>query len=193
MSIFGRIRLWFVKRRLAVPRRYADELKSSSWRLGIVPEESRAEQVLTPADQEILAILEGMIQKTRHMKTSDDALDLAEALLIKGFILRIRGVGLSGLLGAAAQLNDSIKVCRTILDQVPAAEAVDILSQAALYTAELHLVTAEHEQVPQETRAEAKDEAQRYLEECAECSRRLENNERAKNANQLLARVHALT
>src|SRR5262249_25430993 len=42
-------------------------------------------------------------------------------------------------------------------------------------------------------REEAKAEAQRYLEECVEWSQKLENNERAKSANQLLRRVQLLS
>ena|SRR2546427_5709328 len=192
MPFFGKIRAWFLKRRLAAPREYAQFLRKSSWRLGSVPQTTPSSVALKSDDRDVLVQLENIIQATRSMKSPYDALDLAEALMIKGFIFRVRGVDVDGIFGAWAQLNDSIKVCRVILNQVPSAEAADILSQAALYLSEIKLAIAENELAIEEFREEGKRDAKEYLEECVEWSQQLENESRVNAAKQLLGRLHLL-
>ena len=76
-------------------------------------------------------------------------------------------------------MNDSIKICHSILNGFPSAEAAEILSRSALYLAEVLLAIGET------------DEAREYLTECIQWSQQLGNPERVRNANVLLSMIHS--
>ncbi len=144
-----------------------------------MPQESVPELALTPDDRHIISTLDNLIINLHNSSIGVDLLDIAEVLMIKGFILRVRGVDLGGLFGARTQLNDSIKICHSILNGFPSAEAAEILSRSALYMAEVLLAIGET------------DEAREYLTECIQWSQQLGNPERVRNANILLSMIQS--
>ena len=101
MPIFGWIKGRFLKRRLANERKYDQFLQNTLWCLGAVPQESVPELALTPDDRHIISNLDNLIVKLHNSSMGVDLLDVAEALMIKGFILRVRGVDLGGLFAHA--------------------------------------------------------------------------------------------
>jgi hypothetical protein len=175
-------------RRLRRERKHVQSLEKSDWTPGIISTGMGVHRSLTPTDRTVLMQLEATIRQTRYADSLDDVLDLAEALMLKGFMIRIRGADLdddgifgAGVLAACGPLNDSITVCRTILSQAPSAEAAETLARAALYLAEIYAVGVNPslESNPQEARE--------LLSECIELSGRLDQPERVKIAQRLLA------